>query len=310
MLKKENIKISDSSLQLISQSDSSMIFKISDGRIAKFISPLSTLLYSTFGIDFYKKLDAMQVMQGIDGICLPESAIVTEQGCIGYTMQSVSGRTFNERDDELTYKDRADLHKYIELHKKINELVKKCNEVGVVFPDLLTCDNFIIGEDESVSMIDIDGAQVLDYPALAMSTSLGREDQYIGSKKYMRDLKKCLWTSELDKKSLLYLFFLDVLNGDLNKIGEYDPVNRRKITLDGILRMYGLDDIKIQKMIRNILSEYVNGQYLDEFYKIIEKKYDLQAIPMNRIILDKGKVSDFLSPEEMNRMCIKKLIRK
>lgn len=307
MLKKENLNIDDSSLELIGRSDQSTVFRMSDGRIVKILSILSLEFYRRLNIDLYKKLDASYVMEGIDGIYLPQSAITIKDTniCVGYTMEYNNGVSFNDFDLNDTLEDKANLSKYLDIHRKINELVKKCNEVGVIFPDLLTCDNIYIDKDKNISMIDIDGAQILNYNALAMSTALGDNYKYFKLKKYCPN-NDGLLTSEIDKKSLMCLFFLDVLNCDLTKIGMLNPISGKIITLNEIFSMYSIDNCKIQRIISDNINDYSTGSYLSDFYNLIEKNYKMFAVSVDEYCKHLG----IDVPEDKKNTYFKRFVKK
>ena len=306
MLTREYIKETDSSLTKMARTDASRVYRLTDGRVAKYLTKEALYIYALCGSSLQNKLEASSVLSDVKEIVLPTSLIETDDGIVGYTMPFIEGKTFNEKTDSLTLEEKKDLPRYLTIHRKLNELVKKCNERGVVLPDLLTCDNIMFKENGDITLIDVDGLQIGTNSAPALSTSLGDPRYYQNNKKYCKDPRTLLWTEELDKKSLMYLFFLDILNCDLSKVGAYNPKTRQKITLDSFFNQYGMDSVKMQRIVKTIIDDQQKGEYLDRFYDLAEKRYNLDAIPADMLFRAFG----IPQSEEKKGLCIKKLIRR
>ena len=311
MIKKEKINILDNSIEPLGAGKNGVVVRLSDGRVAKFLNPFSIRCYKIFNSSLEEKLERCQEVKDIKELVLPETAIVMDGTTIGYTMEYNEGITFNKYYDQKTEEDHNNLHKELEMQRKINDIVKKCNERGLVFPDLLTCDNIMIDKNGNVSLLDIDGMQVLDTPALTISTTLGEDDRYGKLKKYSLNPEKNLYTSELDKKSLTYLLFLAVFNCNLEKIGSPTGRKNELVTLDYMFKYVGLDYEKAKRIVSDNISDTVKGQYLDNLYNILENRYDLKAEQLSEEVkLAYMMYNPGVSREFADSIREKKLVRK
>ena len=165
---------------------------------------------------------------------------------------------------------------YADEHMKLESIVKRGNDAGIVFPDLCTCDNIFIDSSGNMNFIDYDGLQVGNHITPILSTSLGRQEQYLCSKYY----KNGLFTPELDKKSLIILYFLTAFNINLGKVGMINPANNDEVTLDFVFESIGLDDYDIQdKVWKCLQSKYKNEFLGDDVYHIADY-YDMIAVPI------------------------------
>lgn len=309
MIKKEKINILDSSIKPLGKGKNGIVVRLSDGRVAKILNPFSLKCYNIFNSSLEEKLERCQEVKDIKELVLPETAIVSENRVIGYTMEYNEGITFNQFDDEKTDEDHKNLHKELEIQRKINNLVKKCNERGIVFPDLLSCDNTMVDKNGNISLLDIDGMQILDTPALTISTSLGDDGKYGELKKYSLNPEKNLYTSELDKKSLTYLLFLAVFNCNLNKVGY--PMRGRCITLNDMFEIVGLDYEKARRIVSDNISDTRTGQYLDNLYNILEKRYELHSeLLSEEVKKEYMRINKDISEKNIDKLRNKKLIRK
>ena len=98
--------------------------------------------------------------------------------------------------------------------------------------------------------------------------------QYLTSK-YYRD---GLFTNELDKKSMLYLYFLTAFNVNLNTIGLIDPHTGEKVTLELIFSLLGLKDEQFLNKAHKILSSNMSGDYIMDDMIRINNNYNLTAL--------------------------------
>lgn len=262
--------------ELIHSGESSEIYRLTDGRLLKVAKPIVFSTCRARGISYESKIlntSARTVFE----IVSPLSAVYDGSFCSGFTMEEVQGVGLNRYDDNFTLADRADLGHYADLYAKIENVVKKANKVGIVMPDLCTCDNIIIQPDGSLRFIDFDGMQFgSGDKSMALSTSLGNAMRYAGNKKYDNSL--CSFTKELDKTSLAILMFLLTFNVDLTKVGIVHPTLRVPITLERVLSDLGIEDREFLRKIAANISSDKKGYYLsDELFKIAEN-YRMEAM--------------------------------
>ena len=221
----------------------------------------------------------------IDPAIVKSSAIVFDDNhnIAGYITNFERGKNLNQCSVELSQTESEDLYRYAGIHGKLEAIIK--DSPDIVVPDLCACDNIILNNNgKTIKLIDFDGIQVKDQPTFCISTSLGNQSQYTNSKKYMNGN---LFTKELDKKSLIILYFLDAFNVDLNKVGIKNPITNRSIRLDDLFKELNLDDVDIMHKVwklfqNNQLNEFIT----EEDMMRIADKYKMTAY--KHPILPKG----------------------
>ena len=62
----------------------------------------------------------------------------------------------------------------------------------------------------------------------------------------------------------------------------------------------------MQRIVKTIIDDQQKGEYLDRFYDLAEKRYNLDAIPADMLFRAFG----IPQSEEKKGLCIKKLIRR
>lgn len=271
--------------------DSSIIYKLEDGRLYKEMKPLVHSVLQRTGIDLEKKLLSTNA-SSIGEIVCPISLVYNEHFCKGYTMAEVKGNTLTKYEEELSLFEKSNLELYFSLYSKIEDIVKRANDSGIVLPDLCTIDNIMILPNKEIKLIDFDGMQFGDDDkSFVFSDNLKHIRSYINSTKFMK--KEAHFTKELDITSLTILLFLLVFNVDLNKVGAFEPFTKTKITLKDVFELIGINDPIFMKKVEENLSLKTKGSYLgSDLYRIM-KNYQMIAIP---------------SPIE--GMCLKKLFRR
>lgn len=255
--------------ELIYSGEGSAVYRLSDGRILKVANPIVHRTCQFVGADYEQKILDTRA-KSVFEIVSPLTAVYRMRECAGFTMEDVIGVDLNHYDDTFTLAQRSDLHAYSILYNKIEGVVKKANRVGIVMPDLCTCDNIVIMPDGSLRFIDYDGMQFGEFDrTLALSTSLGDPHQYLSSSKYCTS--PFHFTTELDKKSLTILMFLVVFNVNLNKVGCFNPFEGRMVTLKDVFDLLGIHDLVFMNKVAANISSTEKGVYLgDEIAKIAE----------------------------------------
>lgn len=123
-----------------------------------------------------------------------------------------------------------------------------------------------------MSLIDYDGLQIEKFITPVISSSLGDQKQYF-CPKYCNNK---IFTSELDKKSLIILYFLDTFNVDITKVGTRNPITGRIVTLDDIFECINLENYDIQNKVWKCLQTKYENEFLgDDVYEIA---YDYNMI--------------------------------
>ncbi|MDE5889078.1 MAG: hypothetical protein K2H20_03565 [Bacilli bacterium] len=256
----------------------SRILRLDDGRLAKIISPFVFMLYMGVGASLESKIMDADSITGMDELYKPTSALYSHGVFTGYTMLENKGINFNEHDKRLTMRERSDLYRYANIHSQLEKIVKKGHKQGkkLVFPDIATCDNIYIDEKGNVSLIDYDGIQVGNNIAVSYSTNLGPDYKY-EVPKYKHGH---LYTEELDKTSLMILFFLDAFNVDLKVIGQRNPNTGKIITVKDFFDIMEFHDERLMKKVEKVLSSTEDGEFLEEDAFRIADEYRMTVYPV------------------------------
>ena len=259
--------------KIINHNNKSIIYLLENGTVLKLYNTKLLEMLKRVGIDHEKKiLDAKEITK-VPEIITPKKAVYENKTFIGYTMPRVLGEDFNTHDDNLSISERENLLYYIRQHLQLEDIVKRANQEEIIFPDLCTCDNILINGNK-ISFIDYDGLQIKNHRVDAISTSLGEPSQYFKNRKYTT--ANGLFTKELDKKSLIILFFLSAFNINLNKIGT--NAMGHIITLDDIFDIIGLEDYDIMNKVWKIFNDKETNEFLgDDLYHLYEE-YQLKVI--------------------------------
>lgn len=263
---------------LICKSNKAYIFKLKNGDILKIFHPFILNVYKKLDLKLEEKIVSAKPIETVPEIIVPNKAIYSNNEFIGYTCKEAIGIDYNSYEDTLSENDFYNLNRYAEEYRKLESIVKRGNKEHIVFPDLCSCDNIFIDQNGNFSFIDYDGLQVGNFVTPVLSSSLGDESQY-DCHKYKNGL---LFTPELDKRSLITLYFLMTFHVDINKVGQYNPVTNKKITLDLIFNTIGLDDYDIQNKIWKLFQNNKQNEFLEEDVFKIAESYDLLAIPVER----------------------------
>lgn len=233
---------------LICRSSKAYIYKLKNGDILKIFHPFILDLYKKSNLRLEEKITSAKPFKTVPEIIVPKISVYDDNQFIGYTCKEATGIDYNSYDDTLSEN---------EFHN-------------------LTCDNIFIDKNGNFSLIDYDGLQIGDFITPVLSSSLGNQEQY-NCFKYQRNN---LFTPELDKKSLITLYFLSAFNIDINKVGTLNPITREIVTLDDIFEMIGLDDYDVQNKVWKLFQDNKQNEFLGEDVFRIAESYDLLAIPI------------------------------
>jgi len=259
--------------KLITKNQMSAVYQLPNGQIAKIFNHNYLIMMMMLNIDLEKKVQIANEIKADKGVLRPNDMICLDNyQFVGYTMNKANGINFNQAEEKQTIEDRSDLYKYAKLHSNIEKVVK--NSPDIVFTDLCSCDNIYIDENNNIQIIDYTDLQIKNLKTPMISTSLGNQEQYIKSKKYYQN---DLFTKELDIKSLIVLYFLDVFNIDLNSIGKINPMTNKPLTLDDVFYMLNLFDNDFNHKVWKIFKQKSPNEYLGEDIFRIADKYDMLA---------------------------------
>ncbi len=262
----------------VKKCDYSQILRLDDGRLAKIISPFVFMLYMGVGASLERKIMDADSIVGMDELYKPTSALYSNGVFTGYTMLENKGIDYNKHDEFLSIRERADLYRYAIIHSQLENIVKKGHKQSkkIIFPDIATCDNIYIDSENNVSLIDYDGLQVGDNITVSYSTNLGHDSKY-EIPKYKHGH---LYTEELDKTSLMILYFLDAFNVDLKMIGQRDPRDGSIITVKDFFEIMDFHDERIIRKVEKVLSSTGEGEYLEDDLFRLAEEYRMDVYPV------------------------------
>lgn len=270
---------------LLYSGETSYIYRLEDGRLYKKAKSILFDVCRRNGIDYEAKILDTRA-HAVKEIVSPLSAVYTDDRLSGFTMEEVEGPTLTDYDKDFTIEQVCDLWHYYELFHKLETIIEKANKVGIVMPDLCTCENIIVQKDGNLRIIDYDGNQFgEDDKSICFSTTLKHIREYVKSPKFM--VKPQIFTTELDKTSLTILMFLTIFNVDLNTIGMLDPSGER-VTLKYIFDYLNLHDEQFMNKVAANLSLTQKGTFLaPELYRLA-KEYYMLARPLPRHVVEGG----------------------
>lgn len=280
----ESLNIKDLDIKThIHSNFKSDVYELSNGKILKIFTPLLLQLYENHDIKIERKIVEAKPIINVPEIIVPETAVYKGDEFCGYISKKANGVDYNVYDNGLTLTDRGNLKLYADNHAKLESIVKRGNEAGNVFPDLCTRDNIFIDENGNMSLIDYDGLQIGNCVTPVISTLLGNEHQYRCSKYSQQKL----FTPELDKKSLIFLYFYNVFGIDLSKVGTINPVTNKVVTLDYAFEMIGLDDYDIQNKVWKCFQPKYENEFLGDDVYHMANYYDMIVVPLDNGIYGK-----------------------
>lgn len=274
----EKIQITEDILKRLNciHANENMLFRMSNGDILKILSPsyIAAFNQCTGNCMEDKILNAKEV-SGVLEIIVPKSAMYFGNRFIGYTMEGAVGQSYLDYTKNFTIDKQEDLYNYAEMYSAIEKPVRKaCN---VVFPDLCTCDNIFISQNSEgyrVQFIDYDGLQVGDQRSFCISSALG-EPRDFANKKYLDH--NMLFTKELDKKSLIHLYFLSAFHIDLTQVNKFHLEINGYVTLDDVFSSIHLDDWDVMDKVYKAMQDKGTNEYLgDDVFRLADT-YQMHA---------------------------------
>lgn len=262
------------SVKQLSKSEGSVVYDLNNGNVLKLFTNLSLYFYDMANIDIEGKIMCSKELSTVPELVVPKQGVYDEYNFCGYTMPKVNGINLNDYDDNLTLKQRCDLNIYAALFNQLEDIVKRGHKEKIIFPDFCTCDNIIINNGK-FKFIDYDGLQVGNHRAIVRSTSLNNKIQYENIPKYC---KNGLYTEELDKKSLVILYFLFAFNVDLNMIGARGT-RGNIITFDDVFTFLNVNDYDFMHKVWKCLHNTEKGEYIGKDIQRLAYEYEMQLIP-------------------------------
>lgn len=222
----------------VSLNEFTQVYTLSNGKYLKLFHPMLLEMHRLNESDMEKKVMNADKLNIIPEIIKPDAGIYYDGLFVGYTMPKAPGIDSTMYEDRKSIQEKLNLKRYASEFCKLEDAIKRANKKGIAFPDLLTCENTFI-DNGKYQFIDFDGIQIDGYKVLQMSSLLGNDSQYF-TPKYINNRE--FFNANLDKKSLVILYYLTVFNVNLNMIGKYNPYERRLVTIDDMFEAAGIND--------------------------------------------------------------------
>ena len=242
------------------------VYYYENDKVLKIFEPTYIMACNMLGIDIKSKILLVDGFNRnkLKEIVLP-SAIVFDKNnkFCGYIMPRIDGVPYP--DYTVNNQHKYDLYYYANIHNKFETIVKKGNEEGIIFPDLCTWNNILITSNGDVKFIDYDDFQINNLKSNCYSDALGNDNYFFSLG--IAD-KNGLFNNNVDKLSLIYMYFLDTLRVDLSKIIYTVDIT---MTLDKLFYKIGLDDPDIQEKVCRLFIKNKQNEFLgQDLYRIAE----------------------------------------
>ncbi|MFA5603759.1 MAG: hypothetical protein WDA12_02765 [Bacilli bacterium] len=261
---------------LINSGSDSLIFELKNGSILKMFNrngiQSSKYIKNPNNYIFVKELKVKMAynFQKFNEVIIPETIVYDNNDFMGYTMKKNNDKTFIEIFNE-SYENQT-IETISNYFYKLEKIVKKGNEQGIVFPDLLTYGNVRYNhKTDDIILLDYDGFQIKNLPTWDMCSLLHPKiNQCLFHKKY---LKQNRFTNNIDKLSIAVGFLLFATN--FNIANHYSKIDKsREINL--ILDFIGLDDNSVRYKILKLFNNKEDNEYLEEDLLRIADMYRLE----------------------------------
>lgn len=243
------------------------IIQLSNGELLKILDDELLEMLSNTGFGLEERLNEVQNLSNFN-FALPTRILENDGLVNAYTMPYIPGVDFTDY-----YENIFDLMSYAKIHSQIENNIKEGNKLGIVFPDLCTTENIRITDEGKVVFIDYDGLQIKEMPAVGFSDFLGTPEEVLNSKYF--DFETGLFTKEIDIKSAIFLYFLDVFGINLAGVNRINPYTWKIETLDDVFSIINLQDVDIKQKVWKIYQTSIPNEFLgDDIYKLA-KQYKL-----------------------------------
>ncbi len=255
----------NNSYKILKRCKDTTIIKLPNGELLKILDKELLELLEDTGFNLEVRLKEVENLKSFSNFSWPTRQL-EESGIVNsYTMPYIPGVDFTDY-----YEDIFNLTSYAKIHSQIEENIKIGNKLGIVFPDLCTTENIRITPDGKVVFLDYDGLQVKKMPAVGYSDFLGTPNDVLQPKYY--DFKTDLFTTELDIRSTIFLYFVDVFGINLAAVNKINPETGRIVTLEEIFSLINLQDLDIMQKVWKLFQKSIPNEFLgDDIYKLAEE---------------------------------------
>lgn len=251
--------------KILKRCENTTIIKLPSGELLKILDDKLLKIIANTGYDLETRLSEVENLKEFTNFSWPTIMLESEGMVNSYVMPYIIGVDFSDY-----YENIFNLMSYANIHSQIEKNIKGGNKVGIIFPDLCTSGNIRITDEEKVVFIDYDGLQIKQMPAVGFSSFLGAFEEVLQTKYY--HYESDLFTKELDVKSAIFLYFVDIFGIDLTTVNRINPETGQLVTLDDIFSIINLDDVDIQQKVWKLYQSDQSNEFLEEdLYRIAEE---------------------------------------
>ena len=259
--------------KILKRCQDTTIIQLSNGELLKILDDELLESLSNTGFGLGERLNEVPNLSKSFNFALPTRKLESNGIVNSYTMPYIPGVDFTDY-----YENIFDLMSYANIHSQIENNIKDGNKLGIVFPDLCTTENIRITDEGKVVFIDYDGLQIKEMPAVGLSTFLGKIEELLNNKYY--DFETGLFKKEIDIRSAIFLYFVDVFGINLGSVNRINLETGRVITLDEIFSIINLQDLDIQQKVWKLYQPSIPNEFLgDDLYKLAEKYKLVEPFP-------------------------------
>lgn len=254
-----------------------------DFKEMEFVSKTNSLVCKKDGI-MYKVLNPQKVnldqaktrISMADNLNLyhierPISELYLEDKFVGFTSREEHGILLDDYLCEIIYQNNPNILAVIAyLFKDLETIIKKANEENIVLPDLGSNGNIMV-TNHGLKYIDYMGLQIKDERTEDISGMITHDgwSNLFPCHKYFTN--EYLYTSELDKASLIYLLFSHIFQinlANLNGLEHYEVV-------EWICRGLNILDKKFIHKVWALYQNNLNNEFIAEDLERLAKDYKL-----------------------------------
>ena len=259
------------------------VYQLRDGSYLKIFSPLYLKFFDTKDGNLLEdKILDSEYEELTPEIIKPSYACFENGEFNSYVTLPSGGIDFVQAMYSTDMRNQFSLKYFNAFYRKLESAVDRANKAGVVFPDLCTEGNIHFTQDGQIKFIDYDGLQIGDREdKLFLSTALGEESQY-NITKYR---KNNLYTSELDKKSIIIHYFAYVFGIDLTDVGQINSVTNKVITVEEKLRAAMIFDDDIIEAVSTAFKSTGQNSFITPLMQRYEKTHMLLPTEKSKILV-------------------------
>lgn len=245
----------------------SSVYKLKDGNYLKVFTDDFVMMNESYnGNALEKKILESEQLRLPYHIKKPSVAGYDFNGMFkGYVTPGFTGDDLSKYFHELDFFEQMLPETYTKRLRYLEKIIIDANKEGVVFPDLCSEGNVLYHPRGVLGLIDYDGLQVGDDKSIVyLSSALGDAKQYENSKYKVGGI----YTPQLDRKSMIILYFANAFDLNLSDVGQIDPTTGLIITVDDKMDQINMYDEDVRDLVRTAFSsEGYNGSIIETVEK-------------------------------------------